>query len=104
MYERLSSFVDQKNMFYSKQFGCGGKRSTIDNLAEHTKHIKLGSTDTFKCILLDLRKAFDSIIHDFLLAKLEKYGVRRICLKWFESFLKEQRQCVHVNDVLSEFL
>ena len=37
MYERLSSFFDQKNMFYSEQFGFCGKRSTIDALAELTE-------------------------------------------------------------------
>ena len=58
--------------------------------------------DTFMCLLLDLQKAFDSIAFDILLATLEKHGVRGICFKKFESFSKEQRQCVWVNSVLSD--
>ena len=104
MYDRLYSFFNKKDMFYSKQFGFRSKRSTIDALAEITEQIWNGSTDTLTFILLDLRKAIDSINHEILFAKLEKYGVREICSKWFESYLRERRQCVQVNDVLSEFL
>ena len=80
------------------------KRNTIDALAEISKQIRQGSTDTFTCILLNLGGAFDSINHDVLLAKIEKYAVKGIRINWFESFLKEQRQCVQVNDVVPDSL
>ena len=50
------------------------------------------------------RKAFDSLTQELLLGKLKRYGVRKICLKWFESYSKERRQCVQINDVFSNFL
>ena len=50
-----------------------------------------------------MRKAFDSINHEILVAKLGKHGVRGNC-SLFESFLKEQRQFDRVNDVLQDFL
>ena len=34
---------------------------------------------------LDLRKAFDTIAHDILLAKFEKYGICKKELAWFAS-------------------
>ena len=61
MSERFYSIFVKKNMFYSKQFGFGSKRSIIDDLAETTEQVRPRSTDTFTCIKLDLRKAFDSI-------------------------------------------
>ena len=39
-----------------------------------------------------------------LLAKLEQFCVRGVCLKRFESYIKERWQCFQVNDVLSRFL
>ena len=60
---------------------------------------KLGkSFDTFACILLNLRRAFDSINHEILYAKLEIFVVRGSRSKWFESVFREGRQCIQVND------
>ena len=72
-------------MFCSKQFGFRSKQKTIHILAETTETTR---QDTFTCMLFDLRKAIDSIKYEISLVKPEKYGVGRICLKWFESSLK----------------
>ena len=80
MYERLFSFFDKKNIFYWKLFAFCSRRCIIDAPAGVTKQIRRGSTDSFTCILVDLRKAFNSILREFFLTKMEKYGVRRNCL------------------------
>ena len=98
-------FFDHKRLFYSKHFDFPRKKSTIDILAEITKQIRQGSTFNFMCVLLDLHKAFDSINHLLLLAKLDKYGVRVVCSMWFQSNSKKKRRLdVQVNDVLLDFL
>lgn len=48
-----------------------------------------------------MAKAFDSISHTILLRKLQKYGVRGIALKLFESYLSNRSQFVKVNGVKS---
>ena len=55
-------------------------------------------------ILLDMSKAFDSINHNILLAKMEDVGVSSSCLTWFRSYLSERYQAVRINSTLSEKL
>ena len=55
-------------------------------------------------ILLDMSKAFDSINHNILLAKLEDVGVPPSCLTWYRSYVSERYQAVHINSTLSEKL
>ena len=49
----------------------------------------------------DPYKAFDTVDHDILLQKLEKYGVIGLEHTWFFSYLKNRRQLCRVNGVAS---
>ena len=55
-------------------------------------------------ILLDMSKAFDSINHEILLAKLKNVGVSSSCLSWFKSYLSERYETVRINSTLSDKL
>jgi hypothetical protein len=46
---------------------------------------------------LDIKKCFDTIDHDLLLFKLEKYGIRNNELEWFKSYLFNRTQLVVNN-------
>ena len=51
-----------------------------------------------------LKKAFNLLNHDILLAKLKCYGVSENTLKWFKSYLSDRRQYVHFNGTKSSEL
>ena len=53
-------------------------------------------------VFLDFSKAFDTVDHTLLLQKWSVYGIRGNALSWFESYLKDRRQFVTYNGVLSE--
>ena len=48
-------------------------------------------------ILMDLSKAFDTINHSLLLAKLEAYGFSMTCLNLMQSYLCNRFQRTFVN-------
>ena len=55
-------------------------------------------------IFLDLEKAFNTVNHNILLRKLEKYGIRGLPLKLMESYLSERKQVTKIGNCISEKL
>ena len=47
--------------------------------------------------ILDFSKAFDTVPHDKLLYKMNRYGVQGNTLKWLSSFLKDRTMKVVVK-------
>ena len=52
-------------------------------------------------MFIDIKKAFDTVDHDILLKKMQKYGVSGNELAWFTSYLQDRRQLCKVNGVSS---
>ena len=50
-------------------------------------------------ILLGLSKAYDSISHSLLVAKLESIGVSGITRDWFISYLKDMQEATRENRI-----
>ena len=53
-------------------------------------------------IFLNFSKAFDTVNHEILLAKLQYYEIRGTTLKWFESYLHNSQQFVKLNQDISD--
>ena len=51
-------------------------------------------------VLMDLSKAFDTINHQLLLAKLHAYGFTKRTLAIICSYLPNQKQKIKINNVL----
>ena len=78
--------------------------STVTALLEATDswafNIDRGNVNTV--FFLDLKKAFDTVDHDVLLAKLILYGIQESAYDWFKSYLNNRTQKCVVNGSLSK--
>ena len=97
MYTCLYKFIAKNNIFYNKQYGFRNKHSceqAIQNLYGHILQNKEDGIQT-SAVFLDLSKAFDTISHDLLLKKLEKYGIRGLSNEWINSYISNR--CLQVK-------
>ena len=87
-----------------QQYGFRAKHSTeftALNLVDHLIY-KLDSGQIPSNVYIDLSKAFDTLIHDILLNKLNFYGVTGVANRLIYSYLSERQQVVQFNDCISE--
>ena len=70
----------------------------IDNINNSFKknHFTLG-------VFIDLSKAFDIVDHYILIAKLKQYGIQGNNIRWFESYLSDQKQYIAYNNKSTSF-
>ena len=62
---------------------------------------KLDNNNVVGAVLTDLSKAFNCILHDLLVAKLDAYGFNRDTAAYIYSNLKNRKQCVRINGTRS---
>ena len=104
MHTRLYSFIEEFDSFYDLQYGFRKKYSTDHALLSIVEEIRQNlDNGLFSCgVFVDLEKAFDTVNHKNLLAKLEHYGVRSVANDWFRSYLSNRSQLVDLgNDASS---
>ena len=52
-------------------------------------------------IFFDLQKAFDSVSHRSLIAKLRQLNINKFLLKWIVDYLTDRTQCIEVEGATS---
>ena len=99
MYKKSYTFLNKNNAIYNLQFGFRQQYSTSQALINITENIRkaLGDGNIGCGVFVDLQKAFDTVDHKILLAKLNHYGIRGVSNDWFRSYLSNCNQYVSIN-------
>ena len=104
IYNRLIEFITDNKILSELQFGFQKNKST-----EHAVTSILSTLDEAKskrnssyCIFLDFAKAFDTVNHEILLAKLDHYGISGVSHTLLKSYLSNRTQQTEINGVLSD--
>ena len=101
IYKQINNFMENKT---SKCVtGFRKSRGTQHSLIVMPQKPKkaLDKEENMSAIFMDLSKAFDTLNHDLLLAKLKAYGFSKQALSFMCSYLKNRRQRVQINNKFS---
>ena len=87
MYNRPTEFAEKYCIAVS--LGLGKNHSTTLSLIHLVNKISsaIDRHEITAGVFLDLSKAFDTLDHEILFAKLEHYGIRDVALKWIKSYV-----------------
>lgn len=106
--QRLTSWADRNHKLPPAQFGFRKGHSTVDKLfvlsalTQRAKKLK----EPLYSILVDFRKAFDSIKHDLLWIKLQKMGVSTRIILLLKNMYRGINSAVQIpgsNDLTCNF-
>lgn len=100
---RFVNFLEKTKFLSKAQFGFRANLSTEDALLEFLTPVFEGLNNNNKAVaaFIDIKKAFDTVDHRILLSKLYMAGFRGVVLDWIGSYLRDRKQQVKVNNILS---
>ena len=98
IFEQLSCYLQDSKLLFDHQYGFRPKHST-ECAALELIITQLDKDGMPININLDLAKAFDTIDHTILIAKLKYYGVHEINLKLFSSYPENRKQYTEIDNV-----
>ncbi|CAB4012325.1 RNA-directed DNA polymerase from mobile element jockey-like, partial [Paramuricea clavata] len=107
LYDQLYNYLTKFELLSDSQFGFRKFHSTASALLDCTNdwHVNLDRKMFNLVVLIDLKKAFDTVDHQILLNKLELYGIKGQALTLLKSYLTNRNQkCQIQNSFSSERL
>ncbi len=102
--EALLLFLTETRSLSPSQHGFLPRRSCLSNLILQEERVTrlLDEGHTVDLVYLDFAKAFNSVNHRFLLAKLKSSGIDGAVLNWIKLYLPNRSYQVQIDGVLSE--
>lgn len=106
IFNQLSSHLEENSIINKHQFAYQKNRSAELLLQELTDFIyeKLSMNQTVIIVFIDFTKAFDVLVKDVILKKLQWIGINNIALEWFRNYLSDRNITVKLKNALSSKL
>ena len=103
VYDQLYHYLTENCILSRYQFGFRSLHATVTALLEASDSWAMNIDRGFvnAVVFPDLKKAFDTLDHNILLTKLQFYGIRGFCHKWFTSYLSNRTQTCLMNSFMS---
>ena len=95
----MYQFIKKNGLFSTDQSGFLRQHSTLTSLLKSTDDWYRGC-DLGKLVglvVIDLRKAFDTVDHSIPCQKLQHYGIRKREVSWLKSYLSNRKQFCRVS-------
>ncbi len=94
MYDQIYQYLTNNSLLSEHQFGFRKYHSTASALLDSTNswYVNMDRKMFNLVVLLDLKKAFDTIDHGILLRKLELYGITGSALALIRSYFSDRNQ------------
>ncbi len=104
--DKIADFLEEHHLITNTQHGFQRGKSCTSNLILYwdmlTKYVDKGIP--VDVIYLDLSKAFDTVPHKRLIAKIKAHGIEGNILSWIEEWLRNRKQRVVMNGEVSEWM
>ena len=102
--KRIYVHLAENNLLSQAEHGFVSGHSTCTNLVECLNDwtLTVQNKKTVTVAYIDFTRAFDSVSHNKLLAKLYTYGIRGDVLLWLEHYFDKRTHQTRVGDCLSD--
>ena len=103
---QFSFYLNENKLLSVNQFGFRpgtGTEHAVHAMARYI-HNAFDKNEFALGVLVDVKKAFDSLDRSILIAKLGYYGLKATELSWFASYLSNRRQMTVYKDSMSNAL
>ena len=103
LYDQLYNYLTKFRILSDCQFGFRKSHSTTTALLDCTNewYVNLDKKLFNLVVLIDLKKAFDTVDHQILLKKLELCGIKGQALTLFKSYLTNRNQICQIKNFIS---
>ena len=101
--KQLTEYIEENNILIEEQSGFRSNHSceTTLNLVLSEWKNNLNDKMNIVATFLDLKRAFETVDRNILMAKLRKMGINDKEDKWMTSYLSDRQQQVIVSDTVS---
>ena len=103
VHKQIYKYLQEHELITSEQFGFRPYLSTNVALTRVTEEILFNMDNKLitGAVFIDLRKAFDTVDHSLLIAKLKNIGFSAPVINWFTSYLSSRTAVIYILSIFT---